>query len=139
MKEIQKNKLGFTIIETVVAIGIFGIGILAIIGFYAASAQAVRISRQVTTATFLAQGLIEETMPESYDALTPIIGNKTAYSTDPTNPNFLYQKKMDITLIDQNLAASTTDLGLKKIDAYVYWQGPTGEKQVQITTIKSQL
>jgi len=133
----KKNK-GFTIVETVVAIGIFGIGVLAIVGFYALSAQAVRNSRQVTTATFLAQGVLEETIAEPYDTLTTGTGTKQAISTDPTNAAYPYQKKVDITLIDQNLAVSGTDVGLKKIDAYIYWQGQNGEKQVQISTVVTQ-
>lgn len=129
---------GFTLIEVIVAIGIFGIGVLAIIGFYAISVQAIRNSRQVTTATALAQGIIEEKIAEPYDSLIVGEGLKEAFSTDSADPTYLYQKKVDISLINQDLAASGTDLGLKKIDVYVYWQGPSEEKKVQLSTITIQ-
>lgn len=132
-------KKGFTIIESIVAIGIFGVGVLAIVGFYAVSSQAVRNARQITTATFLAQGLIESTISNPYDSLVIGAGLKEPFTTDQANPAFGYQKKIDITQIDQNLATSAQDLGLKKIDIYVYWQGVTSEKQVHFTTIKTQI
>lgn len=134
----KKKSKAFTIIETVVAIGIFGIGVLAVVGFYATSSQAVRNARQVTTATFLAQGLLEETISESYDAMIVGAGTKQPFSSDLNNPIYSYQKKVDVSLIDQNLNASPTDIGLKKIDAYVYWQGSANEKQIQLSTIISQ-
>lgn len=137
MKKIdpKHNRAAFTLIEVIVAIGIFGIGVIAIIGYYAVSVQASRNSRQLTTATFLAQGLIETNISESYDALTPGTGTKQAFTTNPADPAYPYQREVDISLIDQNLAVCATDVGLKKIDVYTFWQSPTGEKKVQLSTI----
>lgn len=130
-------KKAFTIIETLVALGIFAVAVLAILGYYIYTIQVVRNARQLTTATFLNQGLIEEAVSEPYDSLTVETGAKTAFTTDPANSTYPYTKQINVSLIDMNLNASVTDLGLKKIDCFVYWQGLGSEKKVQISTIVS--
>lgn len=132
----QKNqKKGFTIIETIVAIGIFGIGILALLGFYTYSSQVVRFARQTTVASNLAQGLVEQTISEPYDTLTVGESAKETFSIIPTDSSYGYSKQTKISLIDQNLNASDTDVGLKKIDCTVYWQSNWTEKNIQVSTI----
>jgi len=134
-KKFRKFKKSFTIIEIVTAIGVFGIGVLGLAGFFAASTQIVRSASNMSVATNLASGFIDEEFAKSYDELLPGPGTRTQVSID-TPTAFYYQ--IDISLIDDNLWASDTDIGLKKIDVSVFWQEGTGEKHVQISTIKSQ-
>lgn len=128
---------GFTIIEIVTAIGVFGIGVLGLAGFFAASTQIVRSASNMSVATNLTSGFSDEEFAKSYDELIPGIGNRTPVSADPASPFFQYQYQIDISLIDDNLAVSDNDIGLKKIDVKVFWQEGTSEKHVQISTIKS--
>jgi len=139
MKKVYPERLGraFTIIEIIVAIGIFGIGVLGIAGFFVASSQTVRLASNTTIASNLASGSIDEEFAKSYDELTPGTGTKTRISTDQSSPFYNFQKQINISLIDSNLAASATDVGLKKIDCIVYWQEGGNEKNIQMSTIKS--
>jgi len=132
---IKKN--GFTIIETLVAIGIFGIGILALAGYYAFTAHTQQLARQITTATNLAQGILDKSIAEGYDSIIIGTGEKENYSSDLNNPYQGYQKQINVSLVDSNLNQSTIDLGLKKIDCFVYWETAGQPKRVQVTTIIS--
>lgn len=129
---------GFTLIEVIVAIGIFGLGVLAILTYFAISTQFVRLSRQTTIAANLAQQVVEENIASSYDLLTPGIGDRVGFAVDEADPYYPYEKRINISLIDENLAPSVTDEGLKKIEVFVYWTGVGGEKNVQMATIVSE-
>lgn len=130
-------KKGFTIIEVVIAIGIFGIAVLGIMGYFALSTQFVSYARQTTIASNLAQEVVEETIAQPYDSLTVGNGTRIAFSTDSTNPYYAYQKQLNISYVNSDLSTSATDLGLKKIEVFVYWQATSGEKNVQMATLLS--
>ena len=135
MKNISKISRAFTLVETLIAIGVFGIGVLAIVSFYAYSSKTVQLARQITIATNLDQSLIEAELALPYDSLIATQGIKEAYSTDTNSPYRDYQKKITINYIDANLNISATDLGLKKIDCFIYWQSGLGEKSIALSTI----
>jgi len=128
---------GFTLIEVIVALGIFGLGVLALLGYFAISTQFVRFARQTTIASNLAQQVLEESLEKPYESLTPGAGSKAPFSADPENPYHLYQNQTNISLIDSNLAPSGSDVGLKKIDVFVYWVGVSGETNVHLSTVVS--
>lgn len=130
-------KKSFTIIEIIVAIGIFGVGVLAIAGFFATSAQTVRVASHTSVASNLASGLVDEEFSKSYEELIPATGTRTKISSDPADPFYLFEKQINIKLIDSNLATSATDVGLKQIDCFIYWQEGDNEKNVQMSTVKS--
>jgi len=130
-------KKAFTIIEVIVALGIFGLGVLAILGYFAISTQFVRLARQTTVAANLAQQNSEELTALNYKSLAAGSGMRQNFSTDPADPYYPYQKQINISWIDANLAASAIDTGLKKIDVFIYWQGAGGEKSLQMSTIVS--
>ena len=134
---LKPTSKGFTLIEVIIALMIFAIGVLGILNFFLFSTKSIRVARQTTTASNLAQGIIEEEFSKSYDELTPAVGAKIRFSSDPVNPFYNYQKQINIGLIDSNLSSSLTDIGLKKIDVIIYWQDQTNEKNLQISTIKS--
>lgn len=128
-------KRAFTLVEVIVAIGIFGLGVLGLAGFFAASAQTTRVARFTTTATNLAQGVIEEEISKSYDELAT--SAKMRFSEDDNNPFYPYWKQVNVSLIDSDLASSATDVGLKKIDVFVYWPEGSVEKNMQMSTVVS--
>lgn len=130
-------KKAFTLIEVIVAIGIFGLGVLAILTYFVISIQSVRYARQTSIATNLAQQVIEDKIALSYDSLTPGTSGRVAFSIDPANPYYPYTNQTNISLINSSLAPSGTDVGLKKIEVFVYWAGTGGEKNVQISTVVS--
>lgn len=128
-------KKSFTLTEVIVALGVFGIGVLGVSGFFATSSQTVKVGRMTTTASNLAQGVIDEELTQSYDALIVGNGSKTRFSADTNDPFYVYQKQVNVSYIDSNLNNSGTDLGLKKIEVFVYWPSGNTEKNIQMATI----
>lgn len=131
-------KRGFTIIEIVVAIGVLTIGVLGVAGFFATSPMLTRSASNTSVAANLAQGALDEALSASYDELTPGTGNKVKISEDSNNPFYNFSKQRNISLVDLNLAPSATDVGLKKIDVIIYYQEGGSEKNVQMSTLKTQ-
>jgi len=131
------KKQAFTLIEVIVAIGIFVMTILGIISFFGYSAQVNRFSKNITVASNLAQATIDENISKSYDQITVGNGTRTRFSADQADPYYGYEKKVDVTYVDQNLNAAGTNTGLIKIVCTIYWFEGASEKNVQVATLKS--
>lgn len=139
MKIITPRKLnGFTMIEVIVAVGIFVLTILGIVTFFAYASQFNRLSKNTTIASNLAQQVADENIEKTYDQLMVGPGEKTVFSTDLANPYYPFKKQTDIYFIDRNLNIVGNNTGLKKIVCTIYWNEGTIEKNVQIATIKNQ-
>lgn len=132
------NKKGFTLVEVVVAIGVLGIGVLGVSGFFAYSSKISRSSSNTSIASNLASGAIDEELAKSYEELAPGTGTKVKVTSVTTSPLYNFSKQVDISLIDSDLAASATDLGLKKIDVIISYQEGSSEKTVQMAEVKTQ-
>lgn len=134
-------KKAFTLIEVIVAIGILGIGVLGIAMFFARSSQVARAAGNTTSASNLAQAVIEEELNKSYEELIEGNGAQTKISTNPASPYYIFEKKINISCIDTNLAiiaCSGIPVPMKKIDVFIYWQEGSTQKNVQFSTIKTQ-
>ncbi|OGD57135.1 hypothetical protein A2V71_01725 [Candidatus Berkelbacteria bacterium RBG_13_40_8] len=132
-----KLKRGFTLIEVVVATGILLVGVLGVGAFFATSSTITRHASYTSIASNLAQGFIDEEISKSYDELDPGTGPKARVSDVASNPFYNYWKQVNITLIDSDLANSGSDIGLKKIDIFVFWQEGSSEKNIQLSTVKT--
>jgi len=132
---IEQSRKAFTLIEVIVAIGIFGLGVIAVLSYFVISTQFARFARQTTVASNLAERTIEESISLSYNSLTPVIGTRTTFTNDPASQYALYEKQVNVSLVNSGLAPSGTDVGLKKIEVWVYWPTSFGEKNVNLTTI----
>lgn len=131
--KVPKLKRGFTLIEVVVATGVLLIGVLGVGAFFATSSTISRHASYTSIASNLAQGFIDEEISKSYDELDPVTGSK-----DPLlDPFSNYHKQVNVSLIDSNLVASGTDIGLKKIDVFIFWQEGGSEKSIQISSVKT--
>lgn len=133
----KKRLKGFSLIEVLVALTIFGFCTLAVVGYFVYAEKANRISKDTTTATNLGQALLDQSLDIPYNDLTVQSGAKTNYSSDTSNPFYRFSKKTDISLINSNLEPSGSDVGLKKIDIYIYWQEGSSERNIQLSTIKA--
>lgn len=140
---INKRKFlvrGFTIIEILVAITVFGIGVLGIAGFFITASQIVRSASNTTIASNLASGFIDEELSTAYDQLTPGTGTPALVSEDQSSPFYNFQKQINISCIDINLAitdCTATPSPLKKIDVFIYWQERGNGKNIQMSTLKN--
>lgn len=137
MIKVKKITKGFSLIEVLVAILILAVGLLAILSIFAVSSKIIRISRNITSATELAQGVIDEEMNKTYDNLSIGTSEKIRFSSDENNPYFNFYKEIKIKYLDTSLNESDTDAGLKVIIATIYYSEGAVEKNVSLSTIKS--
>ncbi len=135
--DISKFKKAFTLIEVVVATGVLLIGVLGVGAFFASSSKITRHASYTSIASNLAQGFIDEEISKSYGELTPGAGMKDRVSSVSSNPFYGYKKQVNVSLIDSNLAASGSDIGLKKIDVFIFWQEGGSEKSIQLSSVKT--
>ena len=124
-------------VEIVVAIAVLAIGVVGVSTFFAGSTRNTRNASNTSVAANLGQGVIDEELVKSYNELNPNDGDKVKFSEDSANSFYNFSKKINISLIDQNLNSSVTDIGLKKIDVIIYWNEGSSEKSSQFSTIKA--
>ena len=64
MTKRTENRTGFSLVELVAALAIFGIAVVAVLELTTTSLRATRVAEDGTRATFLAQAVLEETLAE---------------------------------------------------------------------------
>jgi len=128
---------GFTIIEVLIAIFILEIGILGVASFFTTGFKITKTAREETIASNLAAGLLDEEVVNSFDNIPVAIGSREKYSIDASSPFYNYEKKIDISYIDANLADSVAATEMKKIVVTIYWINSGNEKSFQTATVKA--
>ncbi|PIT90710.1 MAG: hypothetical protein COU22_00720 [Candidatus Komeilibacteria bacterium CG10_big_fil_rev_8_21_14_0_10_41_13] len=116
----KKNNQGMTIIEILLAFAIILVGVFSVITIFPYSLSASKNSVNKTIAINLAQARMEEMISSSYNTLTA--GQTVENSLDSIHQDFTaFSRETNVTYVDEDLADSVTDLGLKKINVNVYW------------------
>jgi len=77
MKSQMKNHNGFSLLEVLVSMAIFSIGLLALLGLQITAIQANAISTRLTEATYLAQTWISYLQTLKFDSSTPSLAGTT--------------------------------------------------------------
>jgi prepilin-type N-terminal cleavage/methylation domain-containing protein len=96
----QHHKAGFTLLEVLIALAVFSVGMLGLLGMVATSIQANTLSQQTSVATNLAQDKLEEMKNMSFDSLfQPSAADPTLSTNAPP---------ADMTDIDPVTGTSTT-------------------------------
>ncbi|PIT93929.1 hypothetical protein COU00_01695 [Candidatus Falkowbacteria bacterium CG10_big_fil_rev_8_21_14_0_10_43_11] len=140
MKTLKQKSNGFTLIEVMVSIAIITIAFFAIVNFFPASLKINEKAQNLTTAAYLAQAGIEQSLSLGYEPLgTGTVETKDRLSADIADFRYRFYRQTTVAYIDNNLADSVSDTGLKKITSVVYWQNPMEliERQYAITTLLS--
>lgn len=106
---------GISLIETLIALTILIIGVLAIVQLFPLGLKASQQAKNITLATNLAQAKIEEIISEEYDQVS--IGN--AYEPSLGNDFSNYSRLTIVQYVDQNLNQIIEDQGLKKVEVQV--------------------
>lgn len=115
---------GFTLVETLVAVVIFTVGLLGIAGLTLVIIRGNTFSNMVTTATVLAQDKLEDLRHTDYSALSS--GSETT-----TQNHIAYTRRWDIT-------ANTPAASMTTINVTITWQVPGKQPhQVVLRTIRS--
>ena len=120
----KRSEKGFGMIEIIIAMLIFGIGIAAAIRTLPVSNRAASRSRNLTMATNLAQEKIEELMSVPYDDGDLTAGNHV----DPDNPlDRIFTRTWSV-VEDVPVAE------MKRIDVTVSYQTDNPDNSVTLTT-----
>ncbi len=136
----NKNKKGFSLIEIIISVFVLSVGIL---GLVAAFPRGSKIQKQVESqaiANNIAQEKMEELLSLMYEEIPlGIIEDSARISSDPLDGFYKFKRTTQISLIDQNMLTSQSDIGLKKITIKVEWgsvfDGP--DSNATISTIIS--
>lgn len=113
---------GFTLIEIVLALLILGVGVVGVLTLFPVGFEAAGRSINITVATFLAQGLVEDARVAGYDGVLDSARERFSTPYD----NFEYQ----ITV-----TSDIDGLDLKQVDAEVFWPaGESNQKHILLTT-----
>lgn len=132
----RHKKQGFTLIEAVVAIAIFVVGILAILQFLPAASKVAWQARHKTQAAFLIQGKLEEYLASSYEELeTGVVEARAPAVSDTGSQLYYFEIEVEINYVDENLNEIGEDQDLKKIEVTTYWQEGGQEKQEKLVTL----
>ncbi len=132
--KIKKNKLGLTLLEAIISIGIILIIIVAIGRAFPLALKINTHANQETVATNLAQAKIEEIFSLPYSEIpTGIIETKHRLSTDPANLFYYYWRETQVEFVNIDLTPSVNDTDLKLIKTDVYWQSSLLNKEKKLS------
>lgn len=89
------NHKGLTLLEAVIAMGIFMVAVLTLAGVAITASKGAAASKHLTIATILAQDKLEQVGNASYDLrLTSVVETTEAYGSIPDFP--LYQRVVEM-------------------------------------------
>jgi type IV pilus assembly protein PilV len=124
---------GFTILEAVIALAIFSIGILAVAGMQISSTSGNASARFTTEAATLAQDLLERLLSLRYDPAAPL-----AEFDDTQNGSRAYADPTGRYTIDWTVSPPHTPLNnAVTIDVFVVWKSYGRTRSYNLNSIKS--
>mgnify|MGYP004701896751 CR=1 FL=1 len=93
MKTLRQNQQGFTLLELLIAISIFAIGLLSIAGMQITAIRTNSSANTLTAGSALAAGILEEVLAWPADE-APLASNSAniAWDFDPSNSSSSYSK-----------------------------------------------
>lgn len=139
-KNHTKQRPGFSLVEVVVATAVLTIGLITLVGLIPFAIKANKKAEFQSLASTYARTKLEQLLASPYDEIDAgTIEPRTKISSDPSNPAYALERQTVVTLLDSNLAASSSDQGLKKITVTVYWPNRLGSSgSLTLTSILSQ-
>ena len=133
-------KPAFTLIEVMVALSLFVVGMLSILQIFPLNRRYLAQSSNTTQAVFLAQEELEKVRAQSYATLGfGIYEAKSQVSTAQNDPLSQFKRQTIITLINGSHVAVSpqsvaNDVGLKQVDVTVYWLERTVPRSFLLST-----
>lgn len=120
---------GFTILETMVAILILTIGIIAVLQLFPLCSNIQKSNEMESQAIFLAQEKMEQEIFKTYGNIQ--VG--TIIEDSLASPYERFSRETKITYVDSNIEEIGLDMGLKKIEIIVQWSSIFKLKQSNIS------
>ncbi|MBU2575553.1 prepilin-type N-terminal cleavage/methylation domain-containing protein [Patescibacteria group bacterium] len=127
--KILKNNQGMSLIEVVISITVLIIGIIGLLQAFPKGISVQHSIELETIANHLAQEKIENISALAYEDITAgTIENQVPMGADPSSEFYKFKRTTIVELVDQNLAQSAQDIGLKKITITVEWPKPLSDE-----------
>ncbi len=138
----NNNENGFTIIEVMIAIVVFAIGILAVAVMQLGAVKGNSGASRLTEATVTAQNQMEQLMSLDYTdpKLSDVDNDKVAGLNDVTNPDGTLQvtnSASGIYNVFWNVAVDSPVKDSKQIRVIVRWQQNGKVRTVTLNSVKS--
>jgi len=127
-KSKNKQPTGFTLIETMIAFAVLTAGIITIATVFPLGININKSAERETVAMHLAQAKVEELFSLGYDNVaTGTIESRARLSDDNANPFYHYERETIVSYINEDLATTTTDTGMKQANVNMYWTNPVNQ------------
>lgn len=139
-QDILRNEKGFTLIEVMIAMAVFAIGMLAVGSMQIAATKGNTSSGKMTSAVTIAQNQMEQLISLAYDDpsnLNDTDGDGTAGLNSNTSGTADHAATSGQYNVYWNVAADNPIRNTKTIEVIVTWQG--GQRQVALTSIKDDI
>lgn len=123
-----------------ISITVLAIGILGLLQAFPRGLATDKQLEYQAMAAEIGQAKMEELAALPYDSLPPgSLENQVRLGSDPAALLYNFFRSTNITLVDQNLNANASDIGLKKITVTIYWPATLGggQKQFSLSTLIS--
>ncbi len=139
-KKPWSSRQGFSLIETLIALSILIIAVLALVQLFPMGLKASYKAKQITVATNLAQAKVEEIISQSYSQINPGTYEEASLSTID-NDFSNYGRITVISFVDENLNQTVQESGLKKVEVFVTWpdQYTNSRSTTTLTTLITEL
>lgn len=124
---LRKNESGFTLIEFIVAGVFIGIVVLAVSNLFIGIGQINKTADDYTTATAVAQQLVEQYRNTAYSSIAVGTADVTSSALGP-HANLASPRSATINVTQANPG------GIKQLDVTVSWMSLTGAKTIHMTT-----
>ncbi len=131
----EKNVLGFTLIEVMVAAVIVALALTAVSQTFSMGIELSYNAEKETMAMALAQGKLEETIALGYDNISEGISEREKFSNDSESHFYAFENQVEVDYMDTNLEKTSSDTGLKKIKVNVFWPNRKGEKEENLVLL----
>jgi len=130
----MKGREGFTLLEVLIAVTIFAIGILAVASMQLTSIQGNAFGNEMTTATFLAQAFLAQAQLERMKSVADVSSLATGGDASPIDENEISGVSGAIYNRSWTVAAGPS-ADSRQVSVTVNWRSGMGNHQVILRTI----
>jgi len=122
------NKKAFTLIEVIVALTVFIVGVVSLFPFFSGGLQVLSDAEQKLTVANLARSQMAEIEAQGFDE-TIVDTPRTSFAVPYNN----YEYEITWTPLAFDIA-SPSDISLYQVDLTIYWDSRSGEKNEKFIT-----
>jgi type II secretory pathway pseudopilin PulG len=140
-RRLRRRERGFSLLEAVIALGILGLGVLAVAAALVTSFRYSERSRDLTQATYLAEQQMEIFSVMSATDVLAMVGSG-AYPNDSQNPIDPDPNDGDATAFNRSFTITQDSpvVGTIALTVAVQWTDPRGNSRtVQLQSVKANL